>query len=299
MDMQSDGSDQDEEGPYEYDIDSDLWTDDDQAAGENNMDVNKDAGDHQAPFDIDMEVDEDTDDEYFKGLEDEIVPGPAYYPAPGKRIGNDLFEERPHHRLVWAKKRNVHFNIDPTNIFIGELDEHDGDHEHYIIPRLKLGDFSCAKKIKPNKSNDYYLVKRQLGTWSCFAPEQFGNDWDYINARDPDGAELSESRVAGNYGSWTNIWGIALSMWMLITKMRPPMPPQQSEEDPISYGSYLLEDPVFDQVDINLRTTIVACMRHNPMDRPVLFDLLGEAERGVKLRYPNESNDMIRTWVSH
>ncbi|KAI1407888.1 hypothetical protein F5Y13DRAFT_205569 [Hypoxylon sp. FL1857] len=216
--------------------------------------------------------------------------------STGKVIGNDLFEEIPVPSRRWATNRIVHFDIDPSNILIGGLDPSADDTEHSIVPRLKLADFGSAKKIKPNKSNEYYLERRTIGKWGFYAPEQFGIEWDYIAP----GPEISEHEVAGNYGSWTNIWGIALTMWMVITKLRSPLPPQRSmlvEDGPLHYCPLLLDDPKYSNVDEELRRTIAECLRHAPNSRPRLADLLKQAERGAARDFEGETDDIIRAWV--
>ncbi|KAI0142448.1 kinase-like protein [Hypoxylon sp. NC0597] len=221
----------------------------------------------------------------------------------GKRIGSDLFEDIPPAKRRWAKKRMVHFDIDPRNIFIGGFDPSSRDGEHELVPRLKLADFGCAQNIKPNKGNQYYFELRRMGKNGYLAPEQFGVEWEHIAPTKPDGWELSEQKIAGYYGSWTNIWGIALTMWQLITKFYPPVPPQQQANrainkiEPVTYCALLLDDPKYERVDRDLRETLVRCMRHEPSNRPTLRTLLQEARRGVRRVYPNETDDMIRAWI--
>lgn len=224
-------------------------------------------------------------------------------PSTGKIVGNDLFEDIPVPSRRWAGKRFVHFEIDPTNILIGGLDPSPADGEHSMVPRLKLGDFGTMKKIKPNKGNAYYVSKRIAGKYGYYAPEQFGIDWDHVKLSRRHGPEISEQEVAGNYGSWTNIWGIALTMWMVITKLRPPLPPQRSEfnmldvQEPVHYCPLLLDDPKFSKVDEELRRTIAECMRHAPNTRPTLVDLFEQAKKGVTRHFEGETDDFIRRWV--
>ncbi|KAI6086053.1 hypothetical protein F4821DRAFT_239244 [Hypoxylon rubiginosum] len=55
----------------------------------------------------------------------------------------------------------------------------------------------------------YYLAYRSVGKHGYHAPEQFGPEWEktgYLG----NGPEVSEDPVAGNYGSHTNVWGMAL-----------------------------------------------------------------------------------------
>ncbi|KAI0805777.1 hypothetical protein GGR55DRAFT_255607 [Xylaria sp. FL0064] len=150
----------------------------------------------------------------------------------GKVVGTDLFEEIPDPRKRWAQKRIVHFDIDPKNIFITGLDALTRDEEHKLVPRLKLADFGLAAEIKPRKNNLYYYKYRSQTKFGYYAPEQFCRDWEYIVQEDEgravmeDGPEVSEQRVAGNYGPAMNVWGIGLVMWQLVTWMMPPVPPQ-------------------------------------------------------------------------
>ncbi|OTA92219.1 hypothetical protein M434DRAFT_32006 [Hypoxylon sp. CO27-5] len=234
--------------------------------------------------------------------------------STGKILGDDLFEDIPVPSRRWAGKRFVHFDIDPTNILIGGLDPSTEDGEHSI-----LGDFGTMKKIKPNKANQYYVSKRIVGKYGFYAPEQFGIDWDHFAVRvlslfidglnngassiGPYGPQISEQAIAGNYGSWTNIWGIALTMWMVITKLRPPLPPQRSRstmldvDEPVHYCPLLLDDPKYNKVDEELRRTIAECMRHAPYTRPTLVDLFEQAKKGASRQFDGETDDFIRRWI--
>lgn len=58
--------------------------------------------------------------------------------------------------------------------------------------------------------SQYYLNKRRLAKHGYFTPEQFGRDWDLLEATEYFGAEVAASKIAGNYGSHTNVWGMAL-----------------------------------------------------------------------------------------
>ncbi|KAI5864307.1 kinase-like protein [Durotheca rogersii] len=219
-----------------------------------------------------------------------------------KVLGNDLFEDLPPLTRRWAGKRKslVHFDIDPRNIFVGGFDVGAGDGEHELVPRLKIADFGCSKEIKPDKGNYYYLAFRQVGKEGFFAPEQFGLEWEFVAPKDGSGPEISEQAVAGNYGSPMNVWGIAQTMWMMITGFYPPSPPEPHQDGPftsVSYCSLLMTDEKYASVDLELRRTIAACMRHNPHDRPSLQILMQQARSGVAKSYPDESDTFIRNWV--
>ncbi|KAI8633205.1 kinase-like domain-containing protein [Xylariaceae sp. FL1651] len=226
----------------------------------------------------------------------------------GKVVGEDLFEEIPIAKRRWAAKRTVHFDIDPKNIFITGFDVNAKDNEHKLVPRLKLADFGLAEDIKPNKRNMYYSRRRASGKWGYYAPEQFGVDWEYIRQDDgtlieEDGPEISEQVVAGQYGAPMNVWGMALTMWQLITHYHPPVPPplqpvtQPLAHIPNNYCALLLKGTRYDRVDIELRETIARCMAHDPRDRPPLRTLLAEAKRGINKVFPNETDDFIKKWV--
>ncbi|KAI1305712.1 kinase-like domain-containing protein [Xylaria venustula] len=208
--------------------------------------------------------------------------------ALGKMVGQDLFEEVP--------------------VFISGVDVGTQDAEHRLIPRLKLADFGLAKEIKPKKRNSYYYYQRDRAKFGYYAPEQFGQDWNYIVQPDgepieEDGPEISEQRIAGNYGPATNVWGIALLMWQLMTQMWAPVPPQLQARTglhanlPYNFCPLLLTDDRYDVYDVELRETIARCMAYDPQDRPTLPQLLQAAKRGIEKRFDRETDLLISDWV--
>ncbi|KAI1471306.1 kinase-like domain-containing protein [Daldinia caldariorum] len=232
-----------------------------------------------------------------RALEEAAASNPEGGPDQWKGTGDDLYEEVPPTRKRWAGRRLVHFDIDAKNVLIGGPDRNARDGEHAIIPRLKLADYGRARIIKPNKGNQYYLRHRFTGKYGHYAPEQFGTDWDHVNVETTSGWELAEERVAGHYGSPMNVWGIALTLWTLMTVSRPPVPPQRSAEEPIHYAALLMDDPELGYIDEDLRRTITQCMRHHPEERPPLDTLMRGAKEGSVRRYPGETDHMIRNWV--
>ncbi|KAI1352160.1 kinase-like domain-containing protein [Xylaria sp. FL0043] len=227
----------------------------------------------------------------------------------GKVVGTDLFEEVPDPRKRWAQKRIVHFDIDPKNIFITGLDALTRDEEHKLVPRLKLADFGLAAEIKPRKNNLYYYKYRSQTKFGYYAPEQFCRDWEYIVQEDggravmEDGPEVSEQRVAGNYGPAMNVWGIGLVMWQLMTWMMPPVPPQLQAKRglhanlPYNYCALLLTDHDYDCYDLELRQTVARCMAAEPQQRPTLMQLLRVAKKGIEKRFDGETDESIRAFV--
>ncbi|OTA94629.1 hypothetical protein M434DRAFT_10577 [Hypoxylon sp. CO27-5] len=277
---------------------------------------------------------------------------------------NDLIENIPEDWKAERRQNLVHFDIDPQNILIDglEIDVNDMapwqevreaarqriiddggpdvpfrdisrvdkrtdrlDHEHELVPKLKLADFGLATMIKQDKR------KRAHGKSGYYAPEQFAHNWDAIPGQE-DGTHLADSTIAGFYGPHTNIWGIALCMFMLITKCYPPMPPQpdppqQSKDQALnslgnnptrrqirraldavidnandqrfSYCAALMDNTIhdYDYVDVALRQTIYECMYHNPNDRPTLSTLLEQATQKASDAFNNESDLDVRAWM--
>ncbi|KAI0392615.1 kinase-like domain-containing protein [Xylariaceae sp. FL0594] len=248
-----------------------------------------------------------------------------------KRIGNDLYEDLPYRNRRWAEKKMVHFDIDPSNIFIDTIDQYTLDEEHRLVPKLKLGDFGMAHEVKPRKRNVYYDNRRFYGKAGHYAPEQFGPEWDHIRESasdvplppDQHGSEVSGEKIAGNYGPPMNVWAVALIMWQLITGLHPPMPPNRgraTDRDgnrlPTHYAVLILDpDPHppahtggrrrrqgqhegYAHVDYELRHTIARCLAHDPAKRPPAGRLLEEAKRGIRKRFPGETEAMVRRWVN-
>ncbi|KAK6073202.1 hypothetical protein SCUP234_08800 [Seiridium cupressi] len=202
-------------------------------------------------------------------------------------------------------------------------------HEHEFTPRLKISDFGTAQRVKPYKRKDSF--HRQVPDQASLVyiadlqKEQFGGEWDMIPPN-PNGPELGENEVAGKYSCKSNIWQIAWTMWCLITRLNPPLPPQPqipeelwsnyafpagtSKHDfdahleeigydgPISYCPLLCDLDIedYDWADLDLRNTIYRCMYHLPSDRPSLDELLRAAKAKIAQNF-NEPDDEIRRWI--
>ncbi|KAI0126081.1 hypothetical protein BJ170DRAFT_725884 [Xylariales sp. AK1849] len=292
-----------------------------------------------------------------------------------EQLQGDMIEEVPTGALRQQGENIVHFDIDPSNIFVNGfelnvatmkewkevLDKDEGTsgpgtsttqnaekdtsggnpkpfshtavkpdraaHEHELVPRLKLADFGMAERIKYQKRNIYYLNRRWKAKQGMFAPEQFGAEWDFI-PDERDGSQLADNAVAGRYSSATNVWGMALTMWSLITQVWAPHPPQaqvpphlagdvvkpaegsadidgeleswgyDTSTQPISYCEFLKDPEVdgFNWVDEDLRETVFRCMYHDPYDRPFLHELLDQAKQKLAEDF-GESDEYIRRWI--
>ncbi|KAI2627705.1 kinase-like domain-containing protein [Hypoxylon sp. NC1633] len=204
--------------------------------------------------------------------------------------------------------------------------------EHILFPRLKLADYGLAKEVKTFKRNTYYFYLRRIGKLGFMSPEQFTSEWDTLPPT-ANGSEVSEHPTAGSYGSATNIWGIAVTMWILITQRLPPTPPQPqvppgvvlppgydansaspgsnpqntpeykaalaqlSSTMPISYCVGMDNSGNYTHVDEELREVIYRCMYHSPEHRPTIEDLLEQAQRGLQKVFDNEPDDVVNRWV--
>ncbi|KAH9907740.1 kinase-like domain-containing protein [Xylariomycetidae sp. FL2044] len=199
-------------------------------------------------------------------------------------------------------RRIVHFDFDPSNIFVGELDP-DRDTEHGISPILKLGDFGLAKDILSGQSNQYYAEQKWRAKRGYFAPEQFCSDWDYI-PESPD--TVKDHPIAGNYAAHTNIWAIGLVMETLITQCHPALPPTPrtistspppGKTEYVTYGDHLTRKK-YARVDPELIRAVLRCQAHWPEDRPKLHELEELIGDNIKTKsYPDETPESIRAWL--
>jgi hypothetical protein len=96
------------------------------------------------------------------------------------------------------------------------------------------------------------------------------------------------------------MYQVAQVMWTLISLCHLESPPEpepymETDDDGTfkefwSYGTYLLEDK-FNAVDRELRGLVVACMRHNPTERPPMAEIDAIMERQVRSRPPAAEED--------
>lgn len=245
----------------------------------------------------------------------------------------DLLEGIPHVTKRWRAKNTVHFDLDPSNFFMDKIDfpkvgppqagpgvNGDAAAEHAYFPRIRLADFGITKPVKPNKRNSYYFYNRKNGKHRYLAPEQFCGEWDSIDM-DPAGPGVAQQDVAGNFGPPMNVWGIAITMWAVITQTVPPSPPQPQippnvqvpaglmdvdaylrdhhPNEPISYCVGLMSPGnLWEYVDEDLRRTIYQCMYHKQRLRPTVETLLPQAMEGALRQFDGEDDETIKQFVN-
>ncbi|KAI1484402.1 kinase-like domain-containing protein [Biscogniauxia mediterranea] len=223
--------------------------------------------------------------------------------APG--TSRDLTEELPQPNRRWRRRRLVHYDIDPLNILIGDLDLDDPDHS-------SISDFGLSQRVYPEKRDVYYHSMRHYAKESFFTPEQFTNRWDKFGV-DPDSDEISRylntgTAVGANYDVASNIWGIASSMYYLITGHLPPRPPHPKRHT-LRAGRLKMRttlwtygDSLFDRayyfVDRDLIDILVRCLAYNPRHRPGLDELLDVAKRGQQKMFAGETDQAIKDYFT-
>ncbi|KUI60927.1 Myoblast growth factor receptor egl-15 [Cytospora mali] len=208
----------------------------------------------------------------------------------------------------------VHFDLDTKNILIGDFD----NNEHQTAPILKVSDFGLAKTNTDAIFSEPIRawLRRKAGKVQYLLPEQFHKEWEYIDILP--GLEQTQPTVAGQYGSWSNVYAIALSMQLLISQAGPPYPPvalgplnhpdgnnlfevppvfvdvRQNRVRPFYTHGYQLE--IETDVDPQLRHLLMRCLADKPTDRPMLQELEEWIWSKEALPGWNDPNDGTREW---
>lgn len=180
----------------------------------------------------------------------------------------------------------VHFDIDPSNIFIGEPDQY----SHSEVPIFKLGDFGTAEKVDINFTTSAQKLwrARRYGKKGHKAPEQWSAHWDTVDDNPlPEGID-----VAGHYGSATNVYQIAAVMFCAIMGRGVPHPPLAQmvsvnlegggKENRYTLGWELLEEGRAENLSDDLRDIIVDCLSLDPRHRLTLEQLDGYIAAGIE-----------------
>ncbi|VBB81436.1 Putative protein of unknown function [Podospora comata] len=169
----------------------------------------------------------------------------------------------------------VHYDIDPLNILVDEFDAN----EHNLAPLTKIADLGLIHIYNGNTSAWDYWNSRGRGKQSAYTPEQFSEEWDYINGN----PRTIKSDTAGNFNWWTNLYQIALVIWQMVSLCHAELSPSPekitikmldgTETTAYGFGGYILNDKKFKHIDRDLRELINQCMLHVPAKRPTIEQL--------------------------
>ncbi|KAK3388581.1 kinase-like domain-containing protein [Sordaria brevicollis] len=202
---------------------------------------------------------------------------------------------------AWGNRQTiVHFDLDLTNILIGDYDTD----EHNLLPIAKIADLGLALPIDGYtwRSSSLLWACRKCGKRTIYTPEQFTEEWDHIK----DNPCESGAKVAGNYNWWTNLYQLGIIMYNLITLREyeaGPVPalaelryPDGSVKEVWGYGMDLLVCP-YSNIDFDLVNVVAACLCHDPADRPDMHDLERLIDSKVEAQpMDGPGADLVRQW---
>ncbi|KAK7914362.1 hypothetical protein PG985_012065 [Apiospora marii] len=174
----------------------------------------------------------------------------------------------------------VHFDFDPSNVIIGDFQ--DNAPEHSLQPVFKLGDFGLTQEVTSQTTVDELNEWQNGGKHGYRAPEQMiGRELGKRGLFTPD---------LLTYGPHTNIWGMGVTMFALITKTKPPRIPQFASytctlqgQDADTYGWFLTQTEenrpvgaasIYATYPEELRHLVARCMAAETLQRPTLGYLL-------------------------
>ncbi|KAK0748369.1 hypothetical protein B0T21DRAFT_302864, partial [Apiosordaria backusii] len=212
----------------------------------------------------------------------------------------------------------IHFDIDASNVLVGDFDFKDTDFTHTLIPILKLADFGLAKFMRNSKATDPMDMHAHRAVGKVYSgylyPEQFHAEWDYMHAYLPSEETNPDhiSAVAGEYSYRSHIYQIGLIMWSMITLRKfalYPFPYSCFEKDVVDpktgqavvkqnwgYGGYLQDRMWEKYYDPDLLELVTACMLEEPNERPTLQDLKWRIDSKVQADWDHQRNADVREW---
>ncbi|CAG8957863.1 hypothetical protein HYFRA_00000203 [Hymenoscyphus fraxineus] len=216
----------------------------------------------------------------------------AYGAEYDKDARNNPIEKFTETHKDWAPI--MHLDFKPGNIFVGEVNA-----ATHGLPILKescpIGDFGCAYDAEPYPPDDappeiiedHQIYLRQLvnvGTFGYRNPEQTTRFWGYKN--------WYQTRIAGNYGPWTNLWSAALLVYKLMTletgsgySTQPPIfqPDFLINGKPAKGPTYGKNLPAYDGLySSELRDLMYECMYENPAHRPSIWEVKKRISEGLE-----------------
>ncbi|KAI3398521.1 hypothetical protein diail_9045 [Diaporthe ilicicola] len=227
---------------------------------------------------------------------------PEIIPNPGLNV---------HHHDI------IHFDMDPRNIFISDTDA-----DHRGMPLFKISDFGLAHTVNDTRGTDqgppYSIAEkyeiwnvRQIGKDGYHLPEQFTSDWDKLRQNaDPFSQDLNNNppgpistigdlnTVAANYGEWSNVWQVGLTVWCCMTNLNPLHPPIATQ-DPANQNNWTygisIMDPQYTAIYGNELCRLVSqCLMHKPADRPTLQQIRASLDNVIQ---PPVLTNADRAWI--
>ncbi|KAI1344403.1 kinase-like domain-containing protein [Xylariaceae sp. FL0016] len=186
------------------------------------------------------------------------------------------------HREGYDESPNVHFGLHPSNVYIADTDctKMERGHEHDVFPGCALGGYGDTKEMRDDLDDFTKAANASNGpSWFWTAPEQRTRD---------------RSLGAGAFDSATNVWGIGMIMYNLMTLSIPKadnpakctvLVRSPDRRQPLrsrtvtSWVPWLTrsgveeELPALKAVDGNLRSLIARCLADEQTDRPKLTEL--------------------------
>ncbi|KAK7985320.1 hypothetical protein PG988_002942 [Apiospora saccharicola] len=181
----------------------------------------------------------------------------------------------------------VHFDFDPANVIIGDFQ--DNAPEHALQPVFKLADFGLTQEVTAQTTVEELKKWQNGGKTGYRAPEQvLGRLQGDLGLVTPD---------LTTYGPHTNVWGMGVTMFALITKTKPPRIPQFSpytctlqDQDADTYGWFLAQTEenrpigaadIYAKYPEELRHLVARCMALDPLQRPTLGYLLPVIQQAI------------------
>ncbi|KAK4184698.1 hypothetical protein QBC35DRAFT_539458 [Podospora australis] len=206
----------------------------------------------------------------------------------------------------WFTDDWTNFDLDPSNILVGDF--HQGyDFAHTLIPIIKIADLGLARA-----SRSLGIPEEGKVYTNHLVPEQFHEEWEHLTSCLPDlePDPALKPQIAGQFGWKTNLYGIAMIMWNMITLLKNPDRPWPYyemtrnpltgeiviDESKINFGGYLQHDR-FEHVEWDLRTIVAKCMSEKPADRPGMKQLYNLIRKKIRQEWPGETDDQTREWA--
>ncbi|KAI1103618.1 kinase-like domain-containing protein [Jackrogersella minutella] len=229
------------------------------------------------------------------------------YPPPSWLPGSEEYRESVNAQGIVDElpQTIVHFDLDPQNVLVGDVDLMAPDEEHRISPLIKIADLGLMTDWDSMNMPYAKMYAIRKGKTNYYAPEQ----------RDRTRAANDEYVI----GHPLNVWAIGLTMFNLLTLRHPnasnwkpsncTLPTKNSSETKIlTWGWQIIpdengttDDEYIDAYDLRLRQLIALCMADHTAHRPDLATLLTTIEAGIQAadarrdQAPPESHYVIGT----